>query len=178
MDNLTWKDTSSLWCLVGDHLVSSKGWSLAWMCSESGRELSWTWCEGRQDDRAQGGLDVTPWRLLRNWLGKMQAEFFLGFPHKRNNLRVNWERGRCGQLCGSLWWRCSGSSWLEEDVWLRSRQAWSRGWRCERRVGLEVRLGRSRVGRSRVGRSMLDDKPVLWSSWLERQSLTLLWERH
>ena len=115
---------------------------------------------------------MVPWRLLWNWLGKMQAEFFLGFPHKRNNLRVNWEWGRCGQLCGSLWWRCSGSSWLEEDVRLRSRQAWSWGGRCEGRVRLEVRLGRSGVG------SVLDDKPVLWSSWLERQSLTLLRERH
>ena len=158
-------------------MVSSKGRPLAWMGPESGRELSWTWCEGWQDDRAQGGLDVVPWRLLRNWLGKMQAEFFLGFPHKRNNLRVNWEWGRCGQLCGSLWWRCSGSSWLEEDVRLRSRQAWSRGGRREGRVGLEVGLGRGRVGRSRVGRSVLDDKPVLWSSWLERHSLTLLRER-
>ena len=129
---------------------------MAGMCTESGGLLSRARSEGGQDDRAKGGS--APRHLLR--VGKGEDWSLLGLPpHKGNNLRLNWKRGRCGRLsrgqpCGSLWWRRCSASWLEEDVRLRSRQAGRGGRRGERRVGDKVRLGRSRVG-------MLNNKSVL-----------------
>ena len=134
MQHWGWSVVNGQW--VGDlrdHLTTNvrrwnKSWSMAGMCTKSGAMLSRVWSEGRKDDRTKGGL--APWNLWRNCLGKRRQNWsLLGScwpPHKRNNLRLNWERGRCGwpgcgQLCGSLWWcsSCNWQLWLEEDVRLR-----------------------------------------------------------
>ena len=176
-----------------DHSTSNvrrwnKSWSMAGMCTKSGALLSRVWSEGRKDDRTKGGS--APWNLLGNCLGKRRQDWSLlgNWPDKRNNLRLNWERGwcgrpGCGQLCGSLWWcsSCNWQLWLEEDMRLGGGQAGSGSWGGEGRVGNKVRLGRSRGGvlhRSRVGvlqRSrvgVVHNKSVLrrMPQWLESWS--------